>query len=54
MKKTNYVTNDVMMRWLNGSVATINVTLQFIYIYIYIYIDKRGHNVYQKNQVFAC
>ena len=35
MKKTNYVANDVAMRWLNGSVTTIktiNVTLQILNI----------------------
>ena len=36
MKKTNYVANDVAMRWLNRSVVAINAILQFIYIYIYI------------------
>ena len=35
MKKTNYVANDVAMRWLNRSVVAINAILQFIYIYIY-------------------
>ena len=30
MKKTNYVTNDVAIRWLNGSVTTINATLQIL------------------------
>ena len=39
MKKTNYVANDVAMRWLNRSIVAINAMLQFIYIYIYIYID---------------
>ena len=38
MKKTNYVANDVVMRWLNKSVTTLNVMLQFLDIYIYIYI----------------
>ena len=37
MKKTNYVANDVAMRWLNRSIVAINAMLQFIYIYIYIY-----------------
>ena len=32
MKKTNYVANDVDMRWLNGSVTTINATLQILNI----------------------
>ena len=32
MKKTNYVTNDVVMRWLNRNVATINM-LQLLNIY---------------------
>ena len=30
MKKTNYVANDVAMRWLNGSITTINATLQIL------------------------
>ena len=30
MKKTNYVTNDVAIRWLNESVTTINATLQIL------------------------
>ena len=32
MKKTNYVANDVAMRWLNGSVTIINATLQILNI----------------------
>ena len=36
MKKTNYVANDVAMRWLNRSIVAINAMFQFIYIYIYI------------------
>ena len=30
MKKTNYVANDVMMKWLNKSLATTNVILQLL------------------------
>ena len=33
MKKTNYVANDVAMRWLNRSVTIINATLQLLDIY---------------------
>ena len=32
MKKTNYVANDVAMRWLNRSVVTIKTTIQLLYI----------------------
>ena len=30
MKKTNYVANDVVMRWLNRSLATTNAMLQLL------------------------
>ena len=30
MKKTNYVASDVIMRWLNKSVTTINAIFQFL------------------------
>ena len=33
MKKTNYVANDVVMRWLNRSIEIINVMLQLINIF---------------------
>ena len=33
MKKTNYVANDVAMRWLNRNVTIINATLQLLDIY---------------------
>ena len=32
MEKTNYVANDVVVRWLNRSVALINAILQFLNI----------------------
>ena len=34
MKNTNYMANDVVVKWLNKSVALINVMLQFLNIYI--------------------
>ena len=33
MKNTNYMANDVVVKWLNKSVALINVMLQFLNIY---------------------
>ena len=33
MKKTNYAGNDMVMRCLNRSVATINITFQLLDIY---------------------
>ena len=51
MKKTNYVANDVVMRWLNKSVTTLNVMLQFLDIYIYIYITSNGPAQFTNNAV---
>ena len=30
MKKTNYVANDVAIRWLNRNMTTINTILQLL------------------------
>ena len=32
-KENNKINNDVVLMWLNWSVATINATLQFLIIY---------------------
>ena len=42
MKNTNYMANDVVVKWLNKSVALINVMLQFLNIYRQI--AKKGRN----------
>ena len=38
MKNNNDVAMTWSMKWLNGSVTTMNVMLQLLDIYIYIYI----------------
>ena len=42
MEKTNYVANDVVVRWLNRSVAVINAILLFLNINRQI--AKKGWN----------